>query len=77
LRASYAHASAICPTPVDVTKFARIALFNRLKKRKYFSPVAQVQQSSHERSPTVLGPGRELRTKLSTAPVGNIFRSLS
>jgi hypothetical protein len=62
---------------VNVTKFARIGLLNRLKKGKYFLPVAQVQQSSHQRPRIGFRPCRKLRTKLSTARVGNLFRSLS
>jgi hypothetical protein len=62
---------------MDVTKFARIAPLNELKKQNYFSRVARVQQSSHGRSSGGFTRCRKLRTKLSTVSVGNAFRSLS
>jgi hypothetical protein len=62
---------------MDVTKIARIAGVNGLKKRKYFSRVARVQQSSHDLSPTGPTSCRNLRTEISTASAGNDFRSLS
>jgi hypothetical protein len=72
-RATYAHDSSACPTTFDVTKIARIVADNRLKKRFNFPAVGMVQHSRHASDASARGSHRQLRTKLSTVPGGNLY----